>query len=284
MPDTVAPKSRSWLAVQLSYALNPPQFRRALADIAEGWRHRALWTTIGLHDIRQRYRRSIIGPFWITISMGVMVAAIGTLYSQILKIDTTEYLPYLSAGFVAWGLISTLVVDGCQTFISAENLIKQLSAPLAVHAYRVLWGNFLTLVHNIWIFVAVALWFNVNPGWAVLAVLPALVLVYLNGLWIALLLGLMSARFRDIPMIVGSIVQVMLFMTPIFWRPDMLPGRTVLLDGNPFYHFVTIIRSPLLGQMPALENWIAVILITVVGWALALFFYTAYRWRIAYWV
>jgi ABC-2 type transport system permease protein/lipopolysaccharide transport system permease protein len=132
--------------------------------------------------------------------------------------------------------------------------------------------------------VVVALWFGVKPGWPLLFVLPALALVLLNGFWIALLFGLLSARFRDIPMIIASIVQVMLFMTPIFWSADMLPGRTALLDGNPFYHFVTILRSPLLGQVPPLENWMAAIAITVVGWLLALLFYTAYRWRLAFWV
>lgn len=284
MSDTVAPKSPSWLAVQLRYALDPVQFRKAVADIADGWKHRALWSTIGLHQIRQKYRRSIIGPFWITISMGVMVAAIGVLYSQIFKIDVKEYLPYLAAGFFVWGLISNLILDGCQTFISADNLIKQLSAPLSVHAYRVLWSNLLTVAHTIWIFVAVALLFGVKPGLTVLLFVPGFALVLLNGLWIALLLGLLSARFRDIPMIVASIVQVMFFMTPIFWRPSMLPGRAVLLDGNPLYHLVTVMRSPLLGQAPALENWIAVMLIALVGWALTAAFYTAYRWRIAYWV
>lgn len=99
MPDTEAPKSPSWFAVQRLYATRPGQFHNALADISNGWEYRSLWMTIGLHSIRQTYRRSFIGPFWITISMGVMVAAIGVLYGQIFKIEIREYLPYLAAGF-----------------------------------------------------------------------------------------------------------------------------------------------------------------------------------------
>ncbi|WP_218068021.1 ABC transporter permease [Candidatus Thiosymbion oneisti] len=240
--------------------------------------------TIGLHTIRQTYRRSFIGPFWITISMGVMVAAIGVLYGQIFKIEVREYLPYLAAGFFSWGLISSLVNEGCQTFNGAENLIKQLNAPLSTHAYRVVWSNFLTAMHTIWVFVAVALVFPVAVGWSWLLAVLGIALILLNGLWVALLLGLLSARFRDIPMIVGSIVQVLFFMTPIFWQVDMLPGRSVLLDGNPFYHFVTVVRSPLLGQVPAFEHWIVIFGVTIVGWTLTLLAYTAYRWRIPYWV
>ena len=213
-----------------------------------------------------------------------MIGALGLLYSQIFKVDITEYLPYLAAGFFAWGLISNLVIEGCQAFNSSDYLIKQLSAPLSIYVYRVVWSNLLTAAHNIWIFVIVALWFKVEVGWSTVLALPALALILINGLWAGLLLGLLSARFRDIPMIVGSVVQVMFFITPIFWRPDMLPGRSFLLDANPFYHFVEIVRGPMLGQLPTIENWLAAILVTAVGWFAALTVYTAYRWRLAYWV
>ncbi len=284
MFHTEASKTHSWFAAQIKYATNAEQFRKAIDDIWNGWRNRTLWSTIGLHDIKQRYRRSVIGPFWITISTGIMIGALGLLYSQIFKIDQTEYLPYLAAGLFAWGLISNIVIEGCQCFNSSEHLIKQLSAPLSIYVYRMLWSNLLTAAHNIWIFVLVAVWFKVNPGWSVLLAVPALFLILINGLWVGLLLGLLSARFRDIPMTVGSIVQVMFFMTPIMWKPDMLPQRTALLDANPFYHFVQILRAPMLGQVPAMENWAVVLLLTAIGWIVTLLCYTAYRWRITYWV
>ena len=142
----------------------------------------------------------------------------------------------------------------------------------------------IAFAHNIWVFLLVALWFGVDLAWTLLWVPVALLVLLLNGLWIALFLGLLSARFRDVPLIVASVVQVLFFITPVIWKPEMLPGRALWLDLNPFYHLVEIMRAPLLGQTPALDNWLTVILITVVGWAVALFFYSAYRWRVAYWV
>ena len=284
MSNTEQIKGPSWFGAQIEYALDRRQFRKALSDIFEGWSKKTLWATIGLHDMRQRYRRSVIGPFWITISTGIMIGALGLLYGQILNIDTADYLPFLAAGFFAWGLISSLVTEGCQAFNSSEHLIKQLSAPLSIYVYRVLWSNLLTAAHNVWIFVLVSLWYSVGIGWSVVLVLPALALILFNGLWVGLLLGLLSARFRDIPLIVASVMQVMFFITPIMWKPDMLPGRALLLDANPFFHFVEILRAPMLGQMPSAENWLAALSVTLVGWVIALTFYTAYRWRIAYWV
>jgi len=284
MSNTENAKSPSWLVVQIKYALDSQQLRRALLDIWDGWTKRNLWTTIGLHDVRQRYRRSVIGPFWITLSTGIMIGALGFLYSHIFKIDMKEYLPFLAAGFFVWGLISSLVIEGCQAFNSSENLIKQLSAPLSIYVYRVLWSNLLTAAHNVWIFVLVAFFFSVQINWSIVLVAPALALILLNGLWVGLLLGLLSARFRDIPLIVSNIIQVMFFMTPVIWRADMLPERVLLLYANPFYHFVEILRAPMLGNAPSAENWLSTLSITVVGWVIALAFYTAYRWRIAYWV
>ncbi|MCK7575752.1 MAG: ABC transporter permease [Chromatiales bacterium] len=274
----------SSLLIQLRHGLKREQFERALHDIRAGWDRHELWMTLGLQDVRQRYRRSKLGPFWITLSMAIMVLALGLLYGRIFGQDLHDYLPFLAAGFVIWGMVASLVNDGCQSFIQAEGMIRQLNAPLSIYAYRGLWSTLIAFAHNIWVFLGVALWFSVDLNWNLLWVPVALLVLLLNGLWIALFLGILSARFRDVPPIVGSVVQVLFFITPVIWKPEMLPGRTLWLDLNPFYHLVEIMRAPLLGQVPTLGNWLTVIAITVVGWAVALFFYSAYRWRIAYWV
>jgi ABC-type polysaccharide/polyol phosphate export permease len=276
--------AKSGLITQFRLGLTHNGFRRAVQDILDGAQHYGLWGTLGFQDIRHRYRRSIIGPFWLTISMGVMVGALGLLYGTIFKQQMNDYLPYLAAGFVVWGLISSLILEGSTAFIAAEGLIKQLSAPLSIYVYRVAWSHLIIFFHNIWIVLLVLLWYGKNPGWAALLVFPALVLVLANGLWMGLLFGLLSSRFRDIPQIIASIVQVTFFMTPIIWKPSMIPGRALIIDLNPFYYLVEIVRRPILGSVPDPGMWLGVLLITLIGWSIALFFYTIYRWRLAYWV
>jgi ABC-2 type transport system permease protein len=276
--------SEFWLLAQLREGLSGRNLRLALGDIRRGWQRRELWGTMGMHDIRQRYRRSVIGPFWLTLSMGIFIAALGLLYAGILKQPLATYLPYVAAGFIVWGLISTLILDGTQTFIANEGMIRQLPAPLSLYVYRTIWSNLIIFAHNAVIFAVVALWFGINPGWVGLFALPALAVLAVNGVWMGLLLGLLSARFRDVPQILASLVQVMFFLSPIIWRPEMLPGRTLIVDWNPFYHLVELVRSPLLGQLPAPSTLVFVAAVTVCGWVTMLFFYTVYRWRIAYWV
>lgn len=277
-------RTPSPLLQQLRHGLKPDQISRALTDIRDGWARRELWATLGLHDVRQRYRRSTLGPFWITISMGVMVFALGLLYGQIFGQDLHDYLPFLAAGFVIWGLISAMILGGCTTFIMAEGMIRQLNAPVSIYAYREVWSALIAFAHNIWIFMVVAWWYDVDLSWHLLWLAPAMAILLINGFWMALFLGLLSARFRDVPLIVGSVVQVLFFLTPVIWRPEMLPDRALFLQLNPFYHMIETLRAPLLGHAPSVENWLAVISIAVLGWAVTLFFYSAYRWRIAYWV
>lgn len=275
---------QSALLAQLRDGLSRRQIQRAIDDLLTGLRRYPLWGMIGFHEMRQRYRRSFLGPFWITISMGVMVLALGLLYGKIFNQDLSLYLPFLSAGFVVWGLLSQLILEGSQAFISSEGMMRQLAAPVSLYVYRVVWTNLLIFAHNIWVFVGVALWFGVDIGWSSLLAIPGLAVLLVNGVWAGLLFGLLSARFRDVPLILGSVVQVMFFITPVIWRPSMLPDRALLLDLNPFYHLIEIVRAPMLGMPPQWENWVAALLITLAGWAATLVLFATYRWRIAYWV
>lgn len=277
-------RSPALLTIGFASLVSQAQLLHAWQDIRDGWRLRRLWGTMGMQDIRQRYRRSKIGPFWLTISMGVMIGALGVLYGTLFKIDVAEFLPFVAAGFVIWGLLSGLMLDGTNSFIAAEGLIRQLSVPLSIHVFRDIWRNLLIFAHNIWIYIAVSLWFGAFPGPIALLALVGVAILAFNALWLGLLLGLLSARFRDIPQIIASIVQVTFFVTPIIWKPDMLPGRSYVLELNPFYHFLDIIRGPLLGHYPSLFTWGVVVVMTGAGWAITLFVYAKYRWRIAYWV
>lgn len=272
------------LVAQLRNGLTHEQLRKAGRDLGEGWKRKNLWFTLGVQDIRQHYRRSFIGPFWITISLGIIVVALGLLYGKIFNRDPQQFIPYLAAGYTVWTLISQLILDGTNTFVKAEKFIRQLAAPLSVYVFKVVWTNTIILAHNIWVYVVAALIFPVAIGWVTLLAIPGLLVILLNGFWVSMLFGQLSARFRDIPLIIKNIVHVTFFITPILWSADMLPDRAIVLDYNPAYHFVEIVRAPLLGHAPTLYNWLFVIAVTLSGWSMALFFFVVYRWRIPYWI
>ena len=264
----------------------------ARADLVGGWRQRELWGHLGWQDIRQRYRRSVLGPIWITISMAVTAVALGVLYAGLFGNPLDKQLPYILVGFIVWAFISGCILEGADVFIKNEGLIKHLPAPISVHVYRLVWRQTLLFGHNLFVYVVMLFIWPQPLGWSSLLALPAFALLALNGAWVALLFGMASSRFRDLNPIIGSVVQLMFFLTPIVWiYADFLNSpnpaiaeRARLAEFNPFLHFIEIIRRPLLGQDQFLRHWIVVLVITVVGWALTLIVVRRYRSRVSYWV
>lgn len=267
-------------------------WRRAADDLLGGWGQRQLWGHLGWQDIRQRYRRSVLGPLWITISMAVTAVALGVLYAGLFGNELSVQLPYILVGFIVWGFVSGCVTEGSEVFTSNVGLIRHLPAPLSVHVYRLIWRQMLFFAHNAVVYLVMLLVFPQDLDWSFFLVFPALVLLVVNGTWVALLLGIVTTRFRDLKPITQSMVQLLFFLTPIVWiYRDLLESenaaiaeRARLVEFNPLLHFVEIVRQPLLGEDPALRHWVVVLVITAVGWALALLALRRFRSRISYWV
>ncbi|TWH42258.1 ABC-2 type transport system permease protein [Rhodococcus rhodochrous J38] len=264
-------------------------FRRAFQDLREGFNHRELWLLLGWQDIKQRYRRSVLGPFWITIATGVSAIAMGVLYGTLFNLDVPEFLPYVALGFIIWNLIQGSILEGADVFMSNEGLIKQLPTPLSVHVYRLVWRQMILFAHNIVIYIGIFIFFPRQLYWTAFLAIPALALIAINAVWVSLVFGILATRYRDIAPLLGSIVQLLFFMTPIIWTEKTLEGtgnegRARIAEINPLYHFLDIVRTPLLGGDQQLYHWVIVLIITVVGWGIALLALRNYRSRVAYWV
>ncbi len=259
------------------------QYARALSDIRAGACNFHLWPMLAWLEIKHRYRRSLLGPLWLTISTALFIGGMGSLYGTLLGQSRSHYIHYLAIGLVVWIFIAGLINDGCQAFIAAEGFIKQTSLPLTVHALRVVWRNFLILAHNFIIIILVSAYFMPSWDWGLLTAPAGILLIALNGLALSLLLGLLSARFRDIPQIVASLVQLLFFVTPIFWRPEMLATHQWVAEWNPVFHFIELVRAPILGNAVPIDSWRVALTVTVLVWFVTLTVFARFRARIAYW-
>jgi ABC-type polysaccharide/polyol phosphate export permease len=256
----------------------------AFRDLAEGIARRWIWTAIAWQELRQRYRGSILGPFWLTITTLITVGAMGILYSHLLNTNINFYIPYLTTGLVLWQFVSFIILDACDTFNSMRGVILQIPMPFSVYVYRVVWRNLIALGHNLLLVPFVLVIFHTPVDWHLVLFLPALLLVSLNGVWVCLVLGLVCARFADVKQIVASVLQVLFFVTPIFWSADALGRWRILAELNPLFAAVDIIRAPLLGLPFAPYSWLVATATLVIGSAIAFAAFAHFRARIAYWV
>lgn len=257
---------------------------KAKSDIRNSLFSYPLWTTLGWQDIKQRYRRSSLGPLWITLSLGISVLAMGFLYAKLFHQDIHSYLPFLSVGMVFWALISSLLIESTVVFIGAEGIIKQIPMPFGVHILRMIWKNIIIFLHNMVVVVAVMLFFGVVPGLNLLLFPLCIFLIMANAYWVGILLGILGTRYRDIGQIVASLVQILFFVTPVMWSPGSIQKKVWIMEYNPLFHVMTIARNSLLGGPVSLVSWGVVSGMAVIGWLAAFHLLVRYRGRIAYWL
>lgn len=256
----------------------------AWSDMVAGLASWRLWVRLGWNDILQRYRRSILGPFWLTASMAIMIVALGVLYAGLFNTPVEDFLPFLCVGLLVWTLLASFLVEGGTLFTGSESYIKQIRLPYSVYVYRSTWSKLVIFFHNLIIYFAVLLYFQIWPGTVGLLAIPGLIVVVINGALASLSIGIISARFRDVPPLIGSVVQIVFFVTPIFWKPELLKGREYITDFNPFFHLLEIVRAPLLGSVPSAKSYLAVLLITLINVVITGAFFSRFRSRISYWV
>jgi ABC-type polysaccharide/polyol phosphate export permease len=253
-------------------------------EVVAGFYAWPVWCIMGWQDIRQRYRRSVLGPFWITLSMGIFTFVLGIIYSRLFHVELHDYLPYLTVGFIVWGFISATANESCIAFSDVARIIKQIKLPFSVYVLRVVCRNFIIFLHTIVIFIPLAIVFKIAPSLTMLLAIPGLFLVCVNLAWLTMVIAILSTRYRDIQPIVGTVIQLGMFVTPIMWTVNSLGDDKIVAELNPVYHLIEVARAPLLGVVPALESWLIAAGLAIVGSFVATALLVRAARRIVFWL
>lgn len=258
--------------------------RSAWAEWWEGTRRIDIWWTLAWSDIVLRYRRSMLGPIWLTLSMGAMIGGMGPLYSSLFGTELSKFFPHLALGIIFWGFFSTMVIESCNAFISSSNYLKQGYFPISLFVWRSMARNIIQFAHQILLYIPVALWAGISLTWSVTLIIPALFLVLINAHALGIALGLICTRFRDVSQIVASIMQMLMFLTPVFWFPESVPSRAQYILWNPFAQMLDLLRTPLMGGTAKAENWYGMLLWTTFTLVTSVILFSKYRRRVVYWL
>ena len=264
--------------------MNLIQLKVALSDWNNGLKHYSLWTYLGLQDIKRRYRRSTLGPLWITVSMTIMIFAMGPLYSKIFKNELQDYILYLATGYVVWNLIVNTINELTDSFLSAEKFIKQIKLPYSVYILKIIYKNLIIFLHNTLVIILIL---AVYPPkyYNLIWLLPiGLLLIYINFVWIGIFISLLCTRYRDLNQIVSNVLQISFFLTPIMWKIELLGNYKELQNYNFLYHLVNVVRGPLIADPSTLYSIKVLIITSIIGSIFAFIFFAKYRSRISYWI
>ena len=234
-----------------------PAVPTASQDIVRGFLQWPLWGRLGWLEVKRRYRRTVIGPFWSSISLAIYVIAVGILGAGLWNQSVNEYLPFLVSGMLAWMFVSTIVTESCGLFINGSDLFGKFSFDYSLLAYALVWRNLITFLHNLIVYLVIVLLLApqlITPNFFL--VIPGMFLLLVGGVSVALLCGMLCLRFRDVAQVITSIMQIALLITPIFWPASSLEGtsRFIFVELNPCYRIIDVVRRPLLGSAPTLSQ------------------------------
>jgi ABC-type polysaccharide/polyol phosphate export permease len=258
----------------------------ALRETLKNLRDAERWATLGWTDTSLRYRRTVLGPWWVTLSTGAVVGSVGLVWGAIFGSEMSYYMPFFATGYILWTLISGALTEGCVVFIQAGGLIKSTTTPLLTHVYRMLARQIIMFAHNSVLIVLLWVIIRWPVGWSFLLFLPGLAIVTVALAGAIVTLGILCTRFRDIQQIIGAVLQLLFLLTPIIWPPDSLRGKPLsfLVDFNPMYHVVEVARGPVLGHAPDALVWLAAICSALISVSIGLAMYGRFWHRVAYWL
>jgi lipopolysaccharide transport system permease protein len=226
----------------------------------------------------------MLGPLWITISMALLLIGMGPLYSTLFNAPMGKFFPHLTLGIIFWTFFTSTINDGCNVFINAARYLKQADFPASIFVWRSLARNLVQLAHHAVLYLPVALWAGIQWSPHMLLFIPGMMLVAINLHAITMSLGILCARFRDVTQIVTSVLQLLMFLTPVFWMPDTLSGRTRFILYNPLTQMLDVVRLPLLNNAPAPGTWWFLLCFTIVNVSIAVILYVRQRRHLAYWI
>jgi lipopolysaccharide transport system permease protein len=216
------------------------------------------WRTsykLALQDIELRYKRSLLGPFWISASLIATVLALAFVFADVFQQEYVSYVSFLAAGLLAWQLILAMTNEGCGSVTEHSSFLQNVRMPLTVIAGRIVFRNIIVFAHNLAAVLAVFWIFGAQFTPAMILALPGALVILTFGYFVSMTLGPVCARFRDVPLVVQSAMQVIFFLTPIFWMPSAVSHRPMFMHANPFYHLIELVRAPLLGEAATPLNW-----------------------------
>ncbi len=258
---------------------------QCLADVIESYKLWNLACSMAWLDIKLRYKGSLLGPFWMTSTSAVMIVAVGVIYGSLFKINTQVYLPYLSISFILWqNAISSMIVDSCQCFLQTDTFIRSLKLPFFLQAIRTVIRNCIMTALNSIIPFVVFIYYHRWPGSIILLTIPGICLWIINSHAICLLLGSVCTRFRDIPQIINSFIQIIYYITPIMWMPSQIQNHKTLLLTNPIYCTIQLIQGPILGEHLSIYVITGAILYSFILWIIAWVTFLRSRSRLAFWI
>lgn len=246
-----------------------------IRDILKSIRSPNYWAYSTWMKFALKYRKTALGPLWVMVSPAMFVGFLGFMYSKVNTVSLEVFVPHLAIGYITWLFMSTLVNQGATLFVSRRQEMLQGRVVVTDIVFSSIFLSLLQYAQQAIIFVLVLLFYSVVLNLYSLVSLIGVFILFINGFWVTVFFGILGARYRDLAEVVTAVMRLAFFITPIIWIPKDGQGGVLgaFLIYNPFYHYLELVRAPLLGNAIMPISWIVVGIITTAGIILSALLY-----------
>lgn len=235
-------------------------------------RYRNLVFLLVENILKNRYKRSVLGIFWMLLNPLLQTIVLTIAFGTIFKSSLPNYAVYLLTGLLAWNFVTQTTQYAMSTMAYGGGLLKKIYIPRATYIVAAVGNGFINLLVSIGslVIIIVFLAHPITVAWLFLPV--SILILTIFALGFALLLSTASVFFTDTIDIYQVLVQALFFLTPIMYPPSILPTELGQLLGlNPFVILIEIFRIPIydnhLPDFPLILNAVSLALITLAaGW------------------
>jgi ABC-type polysaccharide/polyol phosphate export permease len=256
----------------------------ALEDVSQAALSWRLWHALAWTDVKRQFHPSRLGALWLPILTSVHIAVLTFIFSHINQVEAGSFALYVGTGFITWQYMSDILLEGAGLFRQAEPAIRNSIQPRSLFVFRLVQRHAIRLALNALVIVGSCVLFWHAPGLEALFLLASVLILLAAGPGIGLLVALIGLRYPDVRLMITLLVRISLFATPIFWLPERLGAYAGFVQFNPFYHFIQLVRQPLLGHLPAASDVGVALAITALAWLAAMALYRAWLPKLIFWL
>ena len=188
-----------------------------------------------LLDVKYKYKRSILGPVWITLTTAIFISVISLVYKQLFNIDIVNLLPYLSIGYILWLLFSTIILESINLLNENRVIINDIKINYFDLIIKNIIKNFILFFHNCFIVVLIFLYFKILPPISIFLGFFNLFICGFSMIFLTFFISIFTLRYKDVGQFLNSIIFLFFLITPIFWEAKLL-GNSNILIFNYFYY------------------------------------------------
>ncbi|USE33903.1 ABC transporter permease [Endozoicomonas sp. SCSIO W0465] len=259
-------------------------FRNAYHELIETYRKKNLVINLAWDDIKVRYARSVIGPFWLVMTTAISALGLGYVWSILFNQNKSTFIPALCIGLVIWQFLSSCIMETPNCFIVNTAIIRNTINPILIYPLVAIIRNLIILAHNFLIIFIVFCLYPPNFGYNTFLIIPGLILVIGNLIWISVILGFLGARYRDLSPAITSMMTILFFLSPVIYKPDQLGLKAMVIWLNPFTYLISAIRDPLTGHASPSFSYVVMTSTLIIGFMVMAIMIEKYRYRIPYWL